>query len=204
MSMAYRKKWSRSVSTAPLRSTPSFGYRLIGERRPVKGKPQIAERGRYRFHRNQGRRPIGRQLRLKGEPKRYTVTVDSGWMHPPTLDFPDEAPSFRRSCRPFCCVTRSQRQQDDRKGNEMKRIPALLLLAASGLAGCSPTQQGAGIGAATGAVVGGIATGNVRGAAVGAAVGGVAGAVIGNVAGQPGKCYYRDRNGQQYVAACPQ
>jgi predicted small secreted protein len=78
-----------------------------------------------------------------------------------------------------------------------------LLLAAVSLAGCSPTQQGAGIGAGTGAVIGGAATGNVRGAAVGAAIGGVSGAVIGNVAGQPGQCEFQDRNGRRYVAACP-
>ena len=70
------------------------------------------------------------------------------------------------------------------------------------LAACTSTEQGAGIGAATGAVIGGVATGNVRGAAVGAAVGGVSGAVIGNVAGQPGRCYYRDRNGNRYVDRC--
>jgi uncharacterized membrane protein len=78
-----------------------------------------------------------------------------------------------------------------------------LLLAGVPLSGCTPTQQGAGIGAATGAVVGGAVTGNVRGAAVGAAIGGVSGAVIGNVAGQPGKCEFQDRNGRRYVAACP-
>ncbi|MBY5368160.1 YMGG-like glycine zipper-containing protein [Rhizobium leguminosarum] len=70
------------------------------------------------------------------------------------------------------------------------------------LAACTPTERGAGIGAATGAVVGGVATGNVRGAAVGAAVGGLSGALIGNVAGQPGRCYYRDRAGNRYVDRC--
>ncbi|CAN7439538.1 YMGG-like Gly-zipper [Rhizobium tibeticum] len=85
----------------------------------------------------------------------------------------------------------------------MKRLSILLLLAGVTIAGCTPTEQGAGIGAASGAVIGGVATGNVRGAAVGAAIGGVAGAVIGNVAGQPGQCYYRDRYGRRYVAACP-
>ncbi len=69
------------------------------------------------------------------------------------------------------------------------------------LAACTATEKGAGIGAASGAIIGGAATGNVRGAAVGAAVGGVAGALIGN-ASEPGQCYYRDRYGRRYVAAC--
>lgn len=70
-------------------------------------------------------------------------------------------------------------------------------------AGCSPTQQGAGIGAATGAVVGGAIRNDVRGAAVGAAIGGVSGALIGSVAGRPGQCEFRDRNGRRYITACP-
>ncbi|OBZ92709.1 membrane protein [Pararhizobium polonicum] len=82
----------------------------------------------------------------------------------------------------------------------MKKIllAALLILP---LAACSQTEKGAGIGAASGAIIGGVATGNVRGAAVGAAVGGVAGALIGN-ASEPGQCYYRDRYGRRYTAAC--
>ncbi|MBD9372379.1 hypothetical protein IB238_07065 [Rhizobium sp. ARZ01] len=78
-----------------------------------------------------------------------------------------------------------------------------LVMVGLALAGCTPTERGAGIGAATGAVIGGAITNDVRGAAVGAAIGGVSGAVIGNVAGQPGRCYYRDRYGRRYVAACP-
>jgi hypothetical protein len=70
------------------------------------------------------------------------------------------------------------------------------------LAACTATERGAGIGAATGAVVGGVATGDVRGAAIGAAVGGAGGALIGSVQDQPGRCYYRDRNGNRYVDAC--
>jgi hypothetical protein len=86
----------------------------------------------------------------------------------------------------------------------MKRTSLLLLfLGMLAVAGCTSTERGAGIGAASGAVIGGAVTGNVRGAAVGAAVGGVTGAVIGNVAGQPGRCYYRDRHGRRYIDACP-
>lgn len=79
----------------------------------------------------------------------------------------------------------------------------ILILAGLSVAGCTQTEQGAGIGAASGAVIGGLATGNVRGAAVGAAIGGVAGAVIGKVSEQPGQCYYRDRYGRRYVDSCP-
>jgi outer membrane lipoprotein SlyB len=85
----------------------------------------------------------------------------------------------------------------------MKYRPTLVILGVLGLASCTPTQQGAGIGAASGAVIGGAVTGNVRGAAVGAAIGGVSGAVIGNVAGRPGQCEFQDRNGRRYVAQCP-
>lgn len=85
----------------------------------------------------------------------------------------------------------------------MKHVSILFVFVALALAGCTPTERGAGIGAASGAVIGGAITGNVRGAAVGAAIGGVTGAVIGNVAGQPGRCYYRDRYGRRYIDACP-
>ncbi|MCR6500450.1 YMGG-like glycine zipper-containing protein [Shinella sp. CPCC 101442] len=85
----------------------------------------------------------------------------------------------------------------------MKRASLLLLLGTLAVAGCSPTERGAGIGAVSGAVIGGAITGNVRGAAVGAAIGGVTGAVIGNVAGRPGQCYYRDRYGRRYIDTCP-
>ncbi|MFD1326606.1 YMGG-like glycine zipper-containing protein [Mycoplana ramosa] len=85
----------------------------------------------------------------------------------------------------------------------MTKISLILVLAGLAAVGCTPTERGAGIGAATGAVIGGAITNDVRGAAVGAAIGGVSGAVIGNVAGQPGRCYYRDRYGRRYIAACP-
>lgn len=84
----------------------------------------------------------------------------------------------------------------------MKHILLVCLLGLS-IASCTPTERGAGIGVASGAIVGGAITNDWRGAAVGAAVGGASGALIGSVAGQPGRCYYRDRNGRRYVAACP-
>lgn len=78
-----------------------------------------------------------------------------------------------------------------------------VMLAILGMAaGCTATEQGAGIGAASGAVIGGAVTNDVRGAAVGAAIGGVSGAAIGSVAGQSGRCYYRDAYGRRYIAAC--
>ncbi|WP_438751603.1 glycine zipper family protein [Pararhizobium sp. O133] len=83
------------------------------------------------------------------------------------------------------------------------KIVLLVSLAVLSLASCTPTERGAGIGAASGAVIGGAVTNDWRGAAVGAAIGGASGAVIGNVAGQPGRCYFRDRHGRRYVAACP-
>ncbi|AYD02774.1 YMGG-like glycine zipper-containing protein [Neorhizobium sp. NCHU2750] len=84
----------------------------------------------------------------------------------------------------------------------MKKAVIMMLVGAA-LAGCTPTEQGAGIGAASGAIIGGAVTGNVRGAAVGAAVGGVSGALIGSVSEQPGQCYYRDRYGRRYIDDCP-
>ncbi|TCL72712.1 YMGG-like glycine zipper-containing protein [Rhizobium sp. BK251] len=84
----------------------------------------------------------------------------------------------------------------------MKKALALLLIGLS-IAGCTPTEKGAGIGAASGAIIGGAISGDVRGAAVGAAIGGVSGALIGSVAEQPGQCYYRDRYGRRYIDDCP-
>ncbi len=78
-------------------------------------------------------------------------------------------------------------------------IAAVAMLA---IAGCSRTEQGAVVGGATGAVIGGVATGDAGGAIVGGAVGAAAGALIGR-ATEPGRCYYRDRNGRRYVAQCP-
>jgi len=84
----------------------------------------------------------------------------------------------------------------------MKKL-FILAAALMSLSACSTTEKGAAIGAGAGAIVGGVATNSVAGAAVGAAVGGVAGAVIGRVAGEPNECYYRDRRGELYRAACP-
>ena len=84
----------------------------------------------------------------------------------------------------------------------MKKVLLVSLVGLS-LASCTATERGAGVGAASGAIIGGAITNDWRGAAVGAGIGGVSGAVIGNVAGQPGRCYYRDRNGRRYVGSLP-
>lgn len=84
----------------------------------------------------------------------------------------------------------------------MKKILAIACIGAA-LASCTATERGAGIGAAGGAIIGGALTGNVRGAAVGGAIGGLSGAVIGNASEQRAdQCYYRDRDGYRYTAAC--
>lgn len=84
----------------------------------------------------------------------------------------------------------------------MKKVVALVLVALAA-ASCSQTEKGAATGAVGGAIVGGLVSGNVQGAALGAGIGAVAGGLIGAVADQPGKCYYRDRYGRRYIAACP-
>jgi hypothetical protein len=83
----------------------------------------------------------------------------------------------------------------------MKKL-IIALVATLAIAGCSRTEQGAALGGATGAVVGGVATGDAGGAIVGGAVGAVAGALIGR-ATEPGRCYYRGRDGRRYVDECP-
>ena len=70
----------------------------------------------------------------------------------------------------------------------MKKI-LIVVVALAAVAGCSQTEQGAAIsGDAGGAIVGGLA-------------GATVGALIGN-ANEPGKCYYRGRNGRRYIANC--
>lgn len=80
-------------------------------------------------------------------------------------------------------------------------IGAVALGSVAMLSGCSQTEKGAAIGAVGGAAVGAAVTGNAGGAAVGGLIGGTAGALIGN-ATEPGKCYYRGRDGRRYVANC--
>lgn len=85
------------------------------------------------------------------------------------------------------------------------RKAVLVMAALVGLAGCTQTQQGAVVGGLGGAAIGSVVAApgsRTEGALVGGAVGAVAGALIGR-ASEPGRCYYRDRYGQRYVAQCP-
>ena len=83
----------------------------------------------------------------------------------------------------------------------MKKL-VIALVATLAIAGCSRTEQGAAVGGTTGAILGGVASGDAGGALVGGAVGAVAGALIGR-AQEPGRCYYRGRDGRRYVSDCP-
>ncbi|AMM84893.1 hypothetical protein JET14_11850 [Martelella lutilitoris] len=82
----------------------------------------------------------------------------------------------------------------------MKRL--FFVVALGALTACSATEKGATVGGLSGAAVGTAVSGDVGGAALGGAVGAAAGALIGR-ANEPGRCYYRDANGERYVAACP-
>ncbi|MCU0903457.1 MAG: glycine zipper 2TM domain-containing protein [Tabrizicola sp.] len=85
-----------------------------------------------------------------------------------------------------------------------RTLLALPLLLVVGLAACTPSEQNAAIGALGGAAVGAAVSGDgdrEKGAVVGAIVGVAASQLIGP-APQRGKCYYRDRNGQRFIADC--
>lgn len=77
----------------------------------------------------------------------------------------------------------------------------ITLIAVAAISGCSQTERGAAIGGLGGAAVGAAISGDAEGAVVGGLVGATAGALIGN-ANEPGKCYYRGRNGRRYIADC--
>ena len=77
----------------------------------------------------------------------------------------------------------------------------LMAVAALAVAGCSQTEKGAAIGGLGGAAVGAAVSGDAGGAIVGGVVGATAGALIGR-ANEPGKCYYRGRDGRRYTARC--
>lgn len=82
------------------------------------------------------------------------------------------------------------------------RNTLIAMAALVALGGCSQTERGAVIGGVAGAAVGGAVAGDVGGAIVGGAVGATAGALIGR-ANERGRCYFRDRHGNRYVAHCP-
>ncbi len=79
---------------------------------------------------------------------------------------------------------------------------AAITMGAASLQACTTTEQGAAAGTVAGAAIGGATTGTVEGAIVGGAIGAATGALIGR-ANDPGQCYYRDRYGRRYIAACP-
>lgn len=82
----------------------------------------------------------------------------------------------------------------------MKKI-LMVVVALSAIAGCSQTEQGAAIGGLGGAAVGAAISGDAGGAIVGGLAGATVGALIGN-ANEPGKCWYRGRDGRRYIARC--
>ena len=86
----------------------------------------------------------------------------------------------------------------------MPRIFLTLPLIAMSLAACQTTDQNAALGALGGAAIGAAVSSDedrTTGALIGAAVGVAASTLIGPAPTQ-GKCYYRDQNGQRFIANC--
>lgn len=95
-----------------------------------------------------------------------------------------------------------KRHVEPREGFPLMKKILIVLAIAAGVAGCNNTEKGAVIGGASGALIGGLASGDAGGAIIGGIAGTAVGALIGNVADQPGKCYYRGRDGRRYIARC--
>jgi hypothetical protein len=86
----------------------------------------------------------------------------------------------------------------------MKKLILTLAMLTLPLAACQTSDQNAAAGALGGAALGAAVSGSgdrLTGALVGAAVGVAASTLIGP-APQRGQCYYRDRNGNRFVADC--
>lgn len=86
----------------------------------------------------------------------------------------------------------------------MKTSLLILPLMALSLSACQTAEQNAAAGALGGAAIGAAVSGGddkLTGALVGAAVGVAASTLIGP-APQAGRCYYRNSNGQRFIAAC--
>jgi hypothetical protein len=86
----------------------------------------------------------------------------------------------------------------------MKKLLLTLPLVAMTLSACQTSNQNAAAGALGGAALGAAVSGHddrLTGALVGAAVGVAASTLIGP-APQPNQCYYRNSQGQRYIAAC--
>lgn len=87
----------------------------------------------------------------------------------------------------------------------MTRTFLTIPLFVAALAACTPAEQNATIGALGGAAVGAAVSGDddrEKGAIVGAIVGVAASQLIGPVPQQRGRCYYRDQNGNRFIADC--
>jgi uncharacterized lipoprotein NlpE involved in copper resistance len=87
---------------------------------------------------------------------------------------------------------------------KMKKMMLALAVVILPLAGCQTSNQNAAAGALGGAALGAAVSGSddrLTGALVGAAVGVAASTLVGP-APQRGQCYYRDRNGNRFTAAC--
>jgi outer membrane lipoprotein SlyB len=86
----------------------------------------------------------------------------------------------------------------------MTRFFLTLPLLVLPIAACTPAEQNAAIGAVGGAAVGAAISSDEdreKGALIGAVVGVAASQLIGP-APQAGKCYYRDANGNRFIANC--
>lgn len=86
----------------------------------------------------------------------------------------------------------------------MKTTLLILPFVALSLSACQTAEQNAAAGALGGAALGAAVSGGddkLTGALVGAAVG-VAGSTLIRPTGTNGQCYYRDRNGRQFIADC--
>lgn len=86
----------------------------------------------------------------------------------------------------------------------MKKFLLILPILGLSLAACETTDQNAAAGALAGAAAGSILAddGNkTQGALIGAAVGVAASTLIGP-APTSGQCYYRNSQGQRFIAAC--
>lgn len=87
----------------------------------------------------------------------------------------------------------------------MKRYLLTLPLVFATLAACTPAEQNAAIGAVGGAAVGAAISSDSdreKGALIGAVVGVAASQLLGPVPQRAGKCYYRDQNGNRFIANC--
>jgi hypothetical protein len=87
------------------------------------------------------------------------------------------------------------------KGSTVVKKMLSTMIVSVAIVGCTQTEKGAAIGGVGGAAVGAAVTGDAGGAIIGGVAGATAGALIGN-ASEPGRCYYRGRDGRRYIAAC--